>query len=498
MLIGSEAVSDKKLVNLPTRDFDFTDYTSSSQFFFFDKFIWEVTKDKVEEINKGYSRYVMDNDILNNIIKRQTRFELDSSKIKIEDPFFTIRKDDNNNYDLTIHRRDCDFMNYLINASRVFWKEEIKDLPKWQREEYLNDNKFMIANYRKEGSNAGLDDDQVYEQELHFINKLYGYGYSLHRYKDSTKAWVFYLMDNEVVDDNESHGRTGKSLLANKAIRLFMNSVYKNGRKKNLLEGDFLYDGVTSQSDYLLFDDANKRFDFQQLFTDVTGDMNVNPKNGTPYTIPFYESPKIAISTNFAPINLDSSTLDRILFTAFSDWYHGENEEYGRREPKDDFGHQFFTEWDDEQWNLFINFSMQCLQFYLRTKEKIGAPTGNIRKRNLVAEMGPVFMGWAEEYIDPKLNEFFVRKTAYEHMKAYNKNLSGYSPHMFSTRVKQYCELKGYKLNPEIEGEKKDKFGRFMIWNSPLRSTEENFYIQYEPADDEENTSTEKTDSPYD
>lgn len=486
MLIASEAVSDKKLVNLPVRDFDFTDFTPTSQYLFFDKFIWEVTKDGVNEINKGYSRYVMENDILNNIIKRQTRTELDTSKISvIEEPFFTIAKDPNNNWNLTIKRRDCDFMNYMINGSRVFWKEEIEDLPKGQHQDYLNENKFILDKYRLDNSNFGLNDDQVYEQELHFINKVYAYGYMLHRYKDPSKAWVFYVMDNEVVDDNESHGRTGKSLFSNLALRLFMNSKYMGARKKGLLESDFLYDGVTEQTDYILFDDADKRFPFQQLFTDVTGDMNVNPKNQNAYLIPFHNSPKIGVTTNYAPMGLDTSTAERILFVAFSDWYHGESEKYPKREPKDDFGKLFFTGWDDEQWNLFLNFSVQCLQFYLRTKEKVGAPSGNIKKRNLISEMGPVFLDWAEDYFQgERLNAFVVKKEAMASVMAYNKNLSGISANLFKRRVEQFCEYKGYKFNPDIEGEKKDKQGRFMKWYNG--NSEEHFYLQYvEEIEDE-------------
>ncbi len=506
MLIGSEAVSDKKLVNLPTRDFDFTDYTPTSQFFFFDKFIWEVNKDEVIEINKGYSRYVMENDILNNIIKQQHQHVLDSSKLKIEayyrvdgklqvgNPFFTIKKDDSGNFDLTIHRKDCEFMNYFINTSRVFWKDEIKNLPKHQRDAYLDENKFIIDKYKTEGSLTGLDDDQIYEQELHFINKVYSYGYMLHRYKDPTKAWVFYLMDNEVVDDNQSHGRTGKSLLADKAIRLWMNSKYMNGRKKGLLDNDFLYDGVTAQTDYILYDDADKRLPFQQLFTDVTGDMNVNPKNGTPYTIPRYESPKIAISTNYAPVGLDTSTTERILFGAFSSWYHGEDDDYKKREPKDDFGHQFFSEWDHHQWNLFINFSVQCLQFFLGQKQKIGAPTGNIRKRNLISEMGPVFLEWAEDYFRDKMNSFVCKKAALDDLKAYNKSVSGTAATTFKKRIKDYCELKGYTFNPDVEGEKKDKEGRFMKWYNPIGATsgssEEHFYLKSNDETEDEETET--------
>lgn len=477
MLIGSEAVSDKKLVNLPTREFDFTDHTANSQYFFFDKFIWKVTKDGIEEINKGYSRYVMENDILNNIIKKQTRHELDSSRIKIEDPFFTIKKDSNNNYDLTVHRKDCDFFNYLINTSRVFWKEEVKELSPTLREEYLNENKFIIDNYKKEGSKTGLNDDQIYEQELHLVNKIYSYGYMLHRYKDPSKAWALYIMDNEVVEDSESHGRTGKSLFSNNALRLFMNSKYLGARKKGLLESDFLYDGVTEQTDYVLFDDADKRFPFQQLFTDITGDLNVNPKNQNAYLIPFHKSPKFCITTNYAPTGLDTSTSERILFCAFSDWYHGASDEYPARTPMDDFSNRFFTEWDDQQWNLFVNFSMHCLQYYLSCREKIGAPAGEIKKRNLIAEMGTVFKEWAEEYFREKMNSYVPKNEAFEAMKAYSpKHLGGLSATLFKTRVKQFCELNGYKFNPDMPDQKKDENGRFMRWHNAKPT--EHIYLQ--------------------
>jgi hypothetical protein len=462
MLIGSEAVSDKKLVNLETKEFDFTDHTYTTQYLFFDKFIWEVKADRVEEISKGYSRYVMENDILNNIIKKQTRHDLNSREIKLEanyvdssgkivkgNPFFEIRKDENNNWDVRIFRKDCDFMNYLINASRVHWKEEVKGLPRTKWEDYLKEHNFCLDVYKTEGSATGLDDDQVYEQEIHFANKVYTFGYLLHRFKDPSKAWCVYAMDNEVVDDNESHGRTGKSLLFNNAVRLFMNSKYMGARKKGLLDNDFLYDGITEQTDYVLFDDADKKFQFNQLFTDITGDLNVNPKNQNAYLIPFHQSPKFCITTNYAPFGLDSSTMERILFVSYADWYHGAKEDMDARSPLDDFQKRFFTEWDDKQWNLFLNFSVQCLQFYLSTKDKIGAPQGNIKKRNLITEMGPVFLEWAEGYFDEsRINDYVVKKDAYENLKIYNSSMKTISATNFKNKLKQFCELKGYVLNP--------------------------------------------------
>ena len=462
MLIGSEAVSDKKLVNLEVKEFDFTDYTAKSQYFFFDKFIWKVTKNGIEEITKGYSRYVMEADILNNLIKKQTRFDLNSREIKPEinhidsygkpqlgKPFFEVKKDENGNWDLTIFRKDCDFMNYMINGSRVHWKEEVKHLTPGKIEEYIAENNFIIDKYKTKDSEGGLNDDQVYEQELHFINKCWSYGYALHRYKNPSMSPCLYVMDNEVVDDSESHGRTGKSLMSNKAIRLFMNSKYMGARKKNLLENEFLYDGVTEKTDYILFDDADKKFQFNQLYTDITGDLNVNPKNQTPFLIPFHESPKFCVTTNYAPMGLDPSTLDRMLFVAFSDWYHGQSEIWGRREPKDDFKKMFFTEWDDKQWNLFLNFSMQCLQLHLSIPEKIGAPQNNIKKRNLMSEIGKVFLEWAEEYfIELRLDVDIDKKEAHTALVNYNVSMKSTSSTAFKYKMKQFCELKGWVLNP--------------------------------------------------
>lgn len=474
MVIGSEAVSEKKLINLESKEFDFTDFTPDSQFFFFDKFIWRVTKNQIERIDKGYSRYVMDKDIINEIIFRQTRIELDSSKLTIEAPFFKIKKDENANWKLELIRKDCDFMNYFVNASRVYWKDELRTIKPSFHKEYLDENKFII-------NHPTLSEDQIYEQELHFINKVFCFGYMLHRYKDPAKAWCLYIMDNEVVDDNESHGRTGKSIFSSHALRLFMNSKYLGARKKGLLDSEFLYDGITEQTDYVLFDDADKRFQFQQLFTDITGDLNVNPKNQNAYLIPFHVSPKFCISTNYAPFGLDSSTRGRILFMAFSNWYHGEIEGFVERSPMDDFNKRFFTDWDTAQWNLFLNFSMQCLQFYLSVNEKIGAPEGNIRKRNLIAEIGILFLEWAEDYFQGEnINNEICRRIAYEKLKNYSHQTSKISSTAFKKKVEQFCELKGYIFNPTDRITDKNN-GRIMKWFEG--KSEEHFFIEIPKED---------------
>lgn len=475
-LIASEKISEKKLLNIEQKNFDFTDFTPTSQFFFFDKFIWEVNTKEIRTITKGYSRYVMENDILNNIIERQQKISLDTSKLTVLEPFFKIKRDGNDNFHLEILRKDCEFLNYLISGSRVHWKEELNDINPSNIDDYLDANKFIINSEK-------LTEDQIYEQEMHLVNKIYAFGYMLHRYKDPSKAWCLYIMDNEVVDDSESHGRTGKTIFSSHAIRLFMNSKYLGARKKGLLESDFLYDGITEQTDYVIFDDADKRFNFQTLFTDITGDLNVNPKNATPYLIPYHDSPKFCISTNYAPYGLDSSTLGRILFVSFSNWYHGEIDGYNERTPVDDFGKRLFTEWDNEQWCLFINFSMQCLQFYLSQKDKIGAPQGNIRKRNLITEMGVIFIEWANSYFAEHMLNIKIRKEdALNSFLNYNPSVKNTSSTAFKKKVEMYCEYNGYTLNPlELCTDKKGK--RIIGWNSTNNKSEEMIYIQRNSED---------------
>jgi hypothetical protein len=235
----------------------------------------------------------------------------------------------------------------------------------------------------------------------------------------------------------------------------------------------------------VLFDDADKRFQFKELFTDITGDLNVNPKNQNSYLIPYHLSPKFCISTNYAPFGLDSSSTSRLLYMSFGNWYHGKIEDFEERSPMHDFDKRFFTDWDDEQWNLFLNFAMQCLQFYLSTNEKIGAPEGNIRKRNLQTEIGVTFLDWADEFFkDENINQAVCRREMLDNLKNSHSSMRQISPTSFKHKLKQYCELRGYIFNPKEQ--LTDKAGkRIMKWAGG--KTEEHFYIQVPKESTEEN-----------
>lgn len=80
-------------------------------------------------------------------------------------------------------------------------------------------------------------------------------------------------------------------------------------------------------TDLLNVDDAQKYLKFSEFYAVITGNMPVGRKQLKTLEIPFEKSPKLVISSNFSPPNMDSSTMRRLLFVVFSDYYHKQTDE---------------------------------------------------------------------------------------------------------------------------------------------------------------------------
>lgn len=475
LLLASEAISDKKLAGLTEKRFDYVDYTPESQFLFFNDFIWEVSKNGIEKISKGYSRYVKHENVINKKIAITHKgVELDTSKLQVEKPLFNIDKDANGNYQVKIETQECEYMNYVINGSRVFWEKELEGLSDEQQCEYKKNNPSLLTSDK-------LTEDENYTQTMHFVNKVFTIGYLLHNYKTMSKAWAVIGMDDKIVDEHSSHGRTGKSLTWSAAMRCFKNTKYKGARRKEVLEGQFLFEGVTEETDYLIFDDANEYFRYEELFTDITGDMSINRKNQSEFNLSFYDSPKICITTNFSLKNLSPSLYSRILISSFSNFYHGydANENIQEFSPRHHFGHDFFSkQWGDRQWFLLINFYAYCLKFYLGTTTKIEAPQENIRKRNLIADLGPIFREFMDKLLsyECNLNTYLSKEDLHKKVLEIPQ-LKNYTAAHFKKQVARYCELEGLVFNPqELWNDQKGK--RITQWDPAKKVTEEKIFIK--------------------
>ena len=480
-MLQTSRLNSQSLSRLKFREIDFTDCTKQSQFLFFQNYTLEVTADDVIYHKPGaVDRFIWDEDMLQHRIEKPK-----------EEPF-TITRDAFGGYDIEIHQADNPFMQYLVQTSRVHWRDELEtkmDLLKpTDQEEYSKNYKCCI-------NGPNLSPEQIDEQKLHMVNKMFVIGFLLHRFKARNKGWFVWAQDNKINDDGKSHGGSGKSILFDMAIRAILKkSMTLNGRNNKLNDDPFKYDGVTEHTRYLLIDDGHEYLKLDPFYKDISGDLNVNPKGKTPFTIPFEKSAKFAITSNYTPRDLGPSTHRRMIPTAFSDYYHNKDESTDYREMRDpttDIGLTLFTDFTPAQWNGFYQVMIHALKFYLGTTEKVLPAMANVNKRNLLSEMGN-FHDWALVYLSEEAGRrdtFIVRDEFQRDYKRFNgKDIT---PQRMMERLRAFCRYYGFIFNPKeyLNKDKKiikkteqkvymESKGEWELIPGAPKVTKEMFYIQ--------------------
>jgi hypothetical protein len=446
----SNQLGERSMSKLPKLDICFNDADKHNQYLFFSKKVLKISANQITEYRQGeVDKFVWEDKIIDFDIKK-------------EEPHFKIINDPDGNLDISVLKKDNPYFNFLINASRVHWRKELEEhyenRPPKEAEEYFKNNQFNIA-----GKN--LTEDEIYEQKQHLINKIYCIGYLLHRYKDESKPWCVFAMDNKISETGESHGGSGKSIGLGSLDHILKRRFYIKGRDANVTKNDFIYHGVTEDTDFILIDDANQYLDFAFFYSEITGSLKVNPKNGQPYEIAFKDSPKYLITSNFTIRDDGPSTARRLLFCSFSDYYHeNNNDEYkeSRNIASDFDGRNLFTGFTPEEWNAYYNFCAQCIQFFLSHPTKISPPMENVTKRSLRAEMGDAFEGWADAFFATRetnpstfedgdfkyLDRYFSKEMAFDDFMKATKQ-GKWTSNKFKKSLKAFCQLNDYVFNPK-------------------------------------------------
>ncbi len=263
-------------------------------------------------------------------------------------------------------------------------------------------------------------------------------GYLLHNYKDSTNAKAVIFLDEKLSDG--AYGRSGKGLVA-QAIGKLRKTVRLDGRNFNFSR-NFLFQSVTLDTAIIEFNDVAKKFNFDKLFSVITDDITVERKNQNEIIIPFQQSPKIIISTNYTIEGSDDSTLDRQFIIEFSDHYNKNHR------PIDEFGHRFFDEWDSAEWNNFLNYMIGCMQLYLN-RGLIKCAHVNLEKKKLIDSTCEEF---AEYFESIELGKEFLKKDLFENFKKEYEEYFEMEPVRFSRWIKEAARVKGLKLKERKSG----------------------------------------------
>ncbi len=240
-------------------------------------------------------------------------------------------------------------------------------------------------------------EDQNFESIITII------GYLLHRHKHPANAKAIVFMDSYKNDN--PNGGTGKGLLT-KAFKYIREATFQDG-KFYTSSNRFGLSQVKYGTRVLVFDDVPKTFDFEKIFPLITEEAVIERKYENKFTIPFEQSPKILITTNYTVEGSGDSHKRRKVEFIFSDTF---NADYS---PEDKYGHLLFMGWDNKEWENFYLFMAHCLQMFLM--EGIVLPKFNVRERKLKIEATPEFIEFMNylDYFHGKLNKDVVYDNFY-------------------------------------------------------------------------------------
>jgi len=361
---------------------------------------------------------------------------------RLKDKPFTIT-DAGSQFNIEIHHRDCLFFRFLENSTKMHWKVEKQGVEAFDE----NGNKYLRKEYTIE---------EQREHDEHLINRIFTIGYLMHNYKNPSKPWGVWIQENVVMDDSDSNGGSGKSILANCFKHLYCHLTL-GARDPKITENKFLFENVSEKTKIIHLNDCHRYLDFGYFYPMLTDDLSINPKQNRQITMPFSMSPKFIFSSNYTPRDQSQSAKRRLLTTAFSDYYHdGPNDIHTEAvSPRSEFGKNLFDDFTDVEWEHFDTTMINCLHFYLtlvNTTHKIDPPQNIIRQRALMSEMVNGFYDWAQIYfsdgdtLTTNLGKNLPKENVLREFNDYHKGKCAMQS--FTKSLKAYCELEDLELNP--------------------------------------------------
>ncbi len=225
--------------------------------------------------------------------------------------------------------------------------------------------------HRKVTTTIDIDGKEIVD-EARFLALRSALGYLMHNYKNDTDTRAVVFCEEQITDTG---GGTGKTLTCKMLEKMGIIMANINGRNVNF-NNRFLFQNVNTDTNVILFDDTNDKFDFTALYSVITNGLTIEKKNKQAIQLSHIDTPKFVITSNTVLTDESNSGKRRKFEVEFSDYF---NEEHT---PQDEFGCMFFTEWDDYEWNLFYNYMIGNIRLYLQ-RGLISYESKNLKNRKL-------------------------------------------------------------------------------------------------------------------
>lgn len=265
----------------------------------------------------------------------------------------------------------------------------------------------------------------------------YAFAFLVHDYKDQANARAVIAVD-EHSTSHEANGGTGKSLFC-QAIKQLRRMGYEDGKTLKM-DSNFLFQSIDLDSQIILVDDVRHDFDFSQFYPAITGDMAIERKGRNRFILPFQSSPKFVFTTNYALLENGESHQRRWFILPFNNYFH-----LGHT-PLNEFGKRLFEEWDDQEWQRFYDFTIDCLIEYFKTNKPVQADLGIYNEskflQNLPEELQDYFGEWLAVIPCEIQRKYFFKgfRDAYP-------NYSKSTQRWFSRKFELYCQHHHLEIN---------------------------------------------------
>lgn len=270
-------------------------------------------------------------------------------------------------------------------------------------------------------------------------------GYLMHSFKTSSNNKAVILND-ETISENPNGG-SGKGIFWNALAKV--KRVSDINGKSFSFEKSFAYQTVSADTQILVFDDVQKNFKFENLFSVITEGITLEKKNKDAIKIPVSKSPKIIITTNYTLGGVGGSFERRKWELEFSSYFSS------KHTPLNEFGRMLFDEWDNDEWLKFYNYMITCLRMYL-INGLVVHEFNNLEVRKFIKETSFEFYEWVQEddniQYNTRLSKSFLYNSFLEEFPDLKKWLSNKK---FSQWLEYFAKFKNYETDKgrsQLEG----------------------------------------------
>lgn len=394
--------------------------------------------------------------IIDNIVRRADvkelkdeiiNFIIDSKESRHMHQFFlkNIAKATSYEFLETLPKKNIEFRKDRLNAMQIYYQncivkitgDKVSTHKYTDLDGYIWESQILPRSYNEPEPNNESDfkkfifnisnkDTERYKSICSVL------GFLLHNYKNP--AYCPAIILNDEVISNNPEGGTGKGILI-KAVEQFLTTVTIEGKTFSF-DKNFVYQSVNEDTKLLSFQDVNKSFDFERLFSVLTDGINVEKKGLQSIHYNFQDTPKVVITTNYAIKGAGNSHFRRRHELEISQYYNG------KFTPFDEFGKMFFSGWSNEDFYLFDAFMIECCQFYLRNG-LVHQELINLPEKRVIAATSIDFYDFMKEFefkTIPRSSlyaDFINQFDEYLTQKYFTKQL-------FSKWVSVYADYKGY------------------------------------------------------